>query len=68
MEQDKAVTKLDFSSSPTVAKFMRSKGFVRGAMGPVGSGKSYLVVQNFGAGESNRNPRLEMVSNILDLR
>ena len=25
MEQDKAVTKLDFSSSPTVAKFMRSK-------------------------------------------
>ena len=41
MEQDKAVTKLDFSSSPTVAKFMRSKGFVRGLMGPVGSGKSY---------------------------
>ena len=36
-----AVTKLDFSGSPTVAKFMKSKGFVRGLLGPVGSGKSY---------------------------
>jgi hypothetical protein len=33
--------KLDFSTSPTVAKFFKSKGFVRGIMGPVGSGKSY---------------------------
>ncbi len=33
--------KLDFSSSPTIARFFRSKGFVRGVMGPVGSGKSY---------------------------
>ena len=33
--------KLDFSSSPTIAKFFKSKGFVRGIMGPVGSGKSY---------------------------
>ena len=33
--------KLNFSSSPTVAKFFNSKGFVRGLMGPVGSGKSY---------------------------
>ena len=33
--------KLNFSSSPTVAKFFKSKGFVRGLMGPVGSGKSY---------------------------
>ena len=40
-EQKPAVTKLDFSGSHTVAKFMRSKGFVRGLMGPVGSGKSY---------------------------
>jgi len=32
---------LDFSGSPTVAKFFHSKGFVRGIMGPVGSGKSY---------------------------
>ena len=40
-EQKPAVTKLDFSGSHTVAKFMRSKGFVRGIMGPVGSGKSY---------------------------
>ena len=42
MEQNStAVTKLDFSTSPTVAKFMKSKGFVRGLLGPVGSGKSY---------------------------
>ena len=33
--------KLDFSTSPTVAKFFRSKAFVRGLLGPVGSGKSY---------------------------
>ena len=33
--------KLDFSTSPTIAKFFKSKGFVRGIMGPVGSGKSY---------------------------
>lgn len=35
------VTKLDFSTSPVVASFMKSKAFVRGIMGPVGSGKSY---------------------------
>ena len=29
-----AVTKLDFSGSPTVAKFMKSSGFVRGLLGP----------------------------------
>lgn len=33
--------KLDFSSSPTLAKFFKSNAFVRGIMGPVGSGKSY---------------------------
>jgi len=33
--------KLDFSTSPTVGKFFRSKAFVRGLLGPVGSGKSY---------------------------
>ena len=32
--------KLDFSSSPTIAKFFKSKGFV-GHYGTVGSGKSY---------------------------
>ena len=31
----------DFSSSPTVAKFLQDGSFVRGLMGPVGSGKSY---------------------------
>lgn len=33
--------KLDFSTSPTVWKFLQDKSFVRGIMGPVGSGKSY---------------------------
>ena len=33
--------KLDFSGAPTVARFFRSDAFVRGLMGPVGSGKSY---------------------------
>ena len=33
--------KLDFSTSPTVWKFLKDKSFVRGLMGPVGSGKSY---------------------------
>jgi hypothetical protein len=32
---------LDFSNSPTVWNFLHDKGFVRGIMGPVGSGKSY---------------------------
>ena len=32
---------LDFSNSPTVWKFLHDDGFVRGIMGPVGSGKSY---------------------------
>ena len=32
---------LDFSSSPMVWKFLQDKSFVRGIMGPVGSGKSY---------------------------
>ena len=34
-------TKFDFSSSPTIAKFLQDNSFVRGLMGPVGSGKSY---------------------------
>jgi len=41
MAKAQAGLKLNFSSSPTVAKFFKSKGFVRGLMGPVGSGKSY---------------------------
>tara|TARA_R100001129_G_scaffold164232_1_gene130271 strand:+ start:2125 stop:3651 length:1527 start_codon:yes stop_codon:yes gene_type:complete len=32
---------LDFSTAPTVWKFLRDDSFVRGIMGPVGSGKSY---------------------------
>jgi hypothetical protein len=32
---------LDFSTSPVVWQFMQSDAFVRGLMGPVGSGKSY---------------------------
>ncbi len=33
--------KLNFSGSPMVWKFLQDKSFVRGIMGPVGSGKSY---------------------------
>ena len=40
MEQPKGL-KLDFSSAPTVGRFFNSDAFVRGLMGPVGSGKSY---------------------------
>ena len=32
---------LDFSKAPTISKFLRSNAFVRGLVGPVGSGKSY---------------------------
>ena len=32
---------LDFSKSPVVWEFLKSNSFVRGMMGPVGSGKSY---------------------------
>ena len=31
----------DFSNAPTIWKFTQSKAFVRGLIGPVGSGKSY---------------------------
>tara|TARA_B100000287_G_scaffold403195_1_gene424797 strand:- start:12418 stop:13947 length:1530 start_codon:yes stop_codon:yes gene_type:complete len=41
MEKKTPGLKLDFSTSPTIAEFMKSKAFVRGLMGPVGSGKSY---------------------------
>ena len=36
-----AKLKLNFSKSPMVWKFLQDKSFVRGIMGPVGSGKSY---------------------------
>ena len=32
---------LDFSQSPPVWKFLNAESFVRGLMGPVGSGKTY---------------------------
>ena len=38
---DVAALNLDFSKSPTVWKFLNDSSFVRGLMGPVGSGKSY---------------------------
>ena len=41
MSEHPSAMKLDFSTSPTVADFFGSGGFVRGLMGPVGSGKSY---------------------------
>ena len=38
---DLAALNLDFRTSPTVWKFLQSNAFVRGLVGPVGSGKSY---------------------------
>ena len=38
---DFAALNLNFSTSPTVWKFLQSDAFVRGLIGPVGSGKSY---------------------------
>ncbi len=32
---------LNFENSPTVWKFLHDQSFIRGLMGPVGSGKSY---------------------------
>ena len=40
MEKPNAMN-LDFSTSPNVWKFLNDNSFVRGIMGPVGSGKSY---------------------------
>ena len=40
MEKPNAMN-LDFSTSPGVWKFLNDNSFVRGIMGPVGSGKSY---------------------------
>ena len=40
-ELPKSGLNLDFSKSPEVYKFLQSNAFVRGMMGPVGSGKSY---------------------------
>ena len=36
-----AALKLDFTTAPTVWNFLQNDSFVRGLMGPVGSGKSY---------------------------
>ena len=38
---------LDFSNSPTIWNFLNDNSFVRGIMGPVGSGKSYAIVNNY---------------------
>lgn len=39
--EETASLDLDFSQAPTVWKFLGDNSFVRGIMGPVGSGKSY---------------------------
>ena len=41
MMKDSASLDLDFSTAPTIWKFLNNNSFVRGMMGPVGSGKSY---------------------------
>ena len=40
-KNDIPALKLDFSKSPTIWKFLQNDAFVRGIVGPVGSGKSY---------------------------
>ena len=35
---------LDFSTSPTVWRFLKDDSFVRGLIGPVGSGKSLSLI------------------------
>lgn len=40
-KEDRAELSLDFSTSPTIWKFLQNNHFVRGLKGPVGSGKSY---------------------------
>ena len=40
-KNDIPALKLDFSKSPTIWKFLQDDSFVRGIVGPVGSGKSY---------------------------
>jgi len=40
-EPQNASLNLDFKTAPNVWKFLRDDSFVRGLMGPVGSGKSY---------------------------
>lgn len=39
-------THINYQASPTAAKFHASKAFVRGLMGPIGSGKSVACVQD----------------------
>ncbi len=49
---------LDFSTAPTTWQFLQSDAFVRGLMGPVGSGKSALAPKHFhGGNHPGRNER-----------
>ena len=59
--------KLDFSKSPTIWKFLHDKSFVRGLIGPVGSGKSYACCAEIFKERYNKNQVLEMELNILGL-
>ena len=47
---------LDFSGAPTIWKFLNDKSFVRGIMGPVGSGKSYACASEIMLKAINQKP------------
>ena len=47
---------LDFSHAPTIWKFLNDKSFVRGIMGPVGSGKSYACASEIMLKAINQKP------------
>ena len=55
---------LDFSTSPTVWKFINDKSFVRGIMGPVGSGKSYACAAELFKIAVNQKPSVRDGINI----
>ncbi len=47
---------LDFSTSPICSKFLQDDAFVRGIMGPVGSGKSYACAAEIMLRAANQEP------------
>ncbi len=47
---------LDFSTAPICSKFLQDDAFVRGIMGPVGSGKSYACAAEIMLRAANQEP------------
>ena len=55
---------LDFSTSPTVWRFLKDDSFVRGLIGPVGSGKSYASCAEVFKRAVQQKPPQEMALDI----